>query len=104
MENLRATFIGDPLCNLKFSNRSPDNGAVVSGKIILVESVMENEKIQGHVLMFNLPLYEVPYSPGVLKIGYYNLTRELVCGVPTNKYLLLPHDSLVSFVVVPYCC
>ena len=102
MMDIRTSFQNNQVRKLRFSDKAPDNCAVLEdGRIVIVLSVTNN-LISGQVLKFARNLFSDPYPSKFLHIGYYSLSRLKVRNVlPMQKCILIPKQN--EFLVIPIC-
>ena len=102
MMDIRTAFQDVQMRELRFSEKAPDNCAVLQdGRIVIILSVTD-KLITGKVLNFTRNLFSDPYPSKLLKIGYYSLTRLKVHNVlPVQKCISIPRQN--EFLVIPVC-
>ena len=97
------------LKNVDLANRDlyincdpPNNCAFVNGHFILVTAVgFSASFVRGRRLQFVRDLYISPYCSQVLNIGFYSLSRDVICGPVTGKAIMIPHEN--EYLVIPFC-
>lgn len=86
--------------SLKFSAKSPNNVAIVDGKVVFVKEILSDGLVKGKEMILRHELFLYPYASSVLGIGHYALTKKTVEGLPTNKALAFPVNN--EFVIFPF--
>ena len=89
--------------DLILTTQCPNNCVLISGKVVLIDRVIQKNIISGKVLTFLRNLYTSPYPSSAHLIGFYKLSNEMVfeevvdrkciCIVLDNEYLVFPFCS-----------
>jgi hypothetical protein len=98
---LRDINTNNSVKELKFSDKFPNNCAIIDNDIILIDGFISDSEVSGSVLIFRAPLYMYPYDSTLYKIGFYQKSLVKKSGKPNQKCFVIPQND--EFVIIPFC-
>ena len=94
--------------SVRFTNKSPDNFALIVHKnvkipILITNVSDDNQLVHGYIMHFTDDLYKYPYVSSTLIIGYYKVTDTYVQNLkPVNKCIAFTTSKENNFIIIPY--
>ena len=102
LQNIRSIYTSNIEQPLLFSNKSPNNCAILEDGTYVVVTQADSNIVTGYVLTFIKPLYTYPYNSNVIGIGFFKPSEKLVRRkLAYSKAFFIPYDQ--HYLIIPFC-